>query len=81
LEWVRSSLGGRLINRVAVVEGVDDWNDITFILCNKVHSQFVSETGDITGKNLMKLNNIDLKPTLEFLRVCKGKFTVFLNVI
>jgi hypothetical protein len=55
-----------------VVEPADDWSDLTYVLCNKLHSQFCSEKGDITGKKLLSLKGMDLEAAGEFLALCKG---------
>jgi hypothetical protein len=58
---------------VAVAESVDDWQDLTYILCNKAHSQFVSDKGDIVGKKLKELKDVDLGASIKFIALCKGK--------
>jgi hypothetical protein len=65
-----------LSNCVAVVEGVDDWTDFTYVLCNNSHSQFLSEKGNVVGRKLKELKHIDLKPTIEFIGLCKSKLAV-----
>jgi hypothetical protein len=60
-----------------VAEGVDDWTDMTYVLCNNTHSQFFAEKGDIVGKRLKTINNVDIGPAIEFIGVCKGKFILF----
>jgi hypothetical protein len=62
-----------LINFVAVVEAVDDWTDFRYVLCNKGHSHFVSEKGDIVGRKLKELKDMDLKAADAFIDVCRGK--------
>jgi hypothetical protein len=59
-----------------VVEGVDDWNDLRYILCNKAHSQFVIEEGEIVGKTLRELKDIDERSINAFIAVCKGRLVV-----
>jgi hypothetical protein len=56
-----------------VVEPVDDWDDLTYVLCNKAHSQFVTEQGNITGKEFRQLKDVDEEARKGFVALCKGK--------
>jgi hypothetical protein len=76
LEWVIILLRLReLTKSVAVVEGVDDWTDLIYILCNNSHSQFVAEKGDIVGQKLKEIKHVDLKAAGVFIGACKGNLS------